>query len=136
MKLEAEVEELKNLVEELRTDIVEKDTRLDHLQKKNKELRSSSSQAKDEVIREFKSFKVFIDLLDKHYATGFEDFPMDALELFLEMNFDSIKLRTVVKSSLLQIGSEDLNVEDDASTPFPTKDGSKSGGNAPNGLSP
>ena len=31
MKLEAEVEELKNLVEELRTDIVEKDTRLDHL---------------------------------------------------------------------------------------------------------
>ena len=31
MKLEAEVEELKNLVEELRTDIVEKDTHLDHL---------------------------------------------------------------------------------------------------------
>ena len=31
MKLEAEVEELKNLVEELRTDIVENDTRLDHL---------------------------------------------------------------------------------------------------------
>ena len=31
MKLEAEVEELKNLVEELRTNIVEKDTRLDHL---------------------------------------------------------------------------------------------------------
>ena len=31
MKLEAEVEELKNLAEELSTDIVEKDTRLDHL---------------------------------------------------------------------------------------------------------
>ena len=54
MKLEAKVKELKNLEEELKTDIVEKDTRLDHLQKQNKELRSSSSQAKDEVIKEFK----------------------------------------------------------------------------------
>jgi len=61
MKLEAKVEELKNLVEELRTNIVEKDTRLDHLQKQNEELRSSSSQAKDEVIREFKLSKAFID---------------------------------------------------------------------------
>ena len=33
MKLEAEVKELKNLAEELKTDIVEKDTHLDHLQK-------------------------------------------------------------------------------------------------------
>ena len=31
MKLEAKVEKLKNLEEELRTGIVEKDTRLDHL---------------------------------------------------------------------------------------------------------
>lgn len=31
MKLEADVKELKNLVEELRADIVEKDPRLDHL---------------------------------------------------------------------------------------------------------
>ena len=54
MKLKAEVEGLKNLAEEFRIDIVEKDTRLDHLQKQNKELRSSSSQAKDEVIKQFK----------------------------------------------------------------------------------
>ena len=33
MKLEAEVAKMKNLVEELRTDIVEKVTYLDHLQK-------------------------------------------------------------------------------------------------------
>ena len=33
MKLEVEVKELKNLAEELRVDIVEKDTCLDHLQK-------------------------------------------------------------------------------------------------------
>ena len=33
MKLEVELKELKNLAVELRTDIVEKDTHLDHLQK-------------------------------------------------------------------------------------------------------
>ena len=90
MKLEAEVEELKNLAEELRTDIVEKDTCLDHLQKQNEELKSSLNQAKDEVIKEFKSSKAFIDLLDANYAASFEDFRMDTLELFSEMNVDSI----------------------------------------------
>ena len=79
---------------------------------------------------------MFIDLLDEHYATGFEDFPMDTLELFLEMNFDSIKVRTAAENSLLQTGSKDLNVEDDASSPFPTKDGSNSGGDALSGFSP
>ena len=88
------------------------------------------------MIREFKLSKAFTDLLDANYAEGFEDFRMDALELFPEMNFDSIKLHIAAKSSLLQKSSEDLNVEDDASTPFPAKDGSKSGGDAPSGLSP
>lgn len=46
MKLEAKVKELKNLAKELRTDIVEKDTRLDHLQKQNKELKASLNQSK------------------------------------------------------------------------------------------
>ena len=115
---------------------MEKDTCLDHLQKQNEELKSSSSQVKDEVIKEFKSSKAFIDLLDANYAASFEDFRMDTLELFSEMNIDSIKLRTAAEISLLQMSSEDLNVEDDASTPFPAKDGSKSGGDAPSGLSP
>ena len=136
MKLEAEVAELKNLAEELRTDIVEKDTRLDHLQKQNEELRSSSSQSRDEVIREFKSFKEFTDLLDANYVAAFEDFRMDTIKLFPKTNFDSIKLHTATESSLCQTGSRDFNVEDDASIPFPAKDGSKSGGDAPNGLSP
>ncbi|XP_075640250.1 uncharacterized protein LOC142611998 [Castanea sativa] len=57
---------------------------------------------------------------------------MDTLEMFPEMNFDSIKLRTAAESSLLQTSSEDLNVEGDASTHFPAKDGSKSSGDAPN----
>ena len=61
---------------------------------------------------------------------------MDLLELFLERNFDSIKLCTTTESSLLQKSSEDLNVEDDASTPFLAKDDSKSSGDAPSGLSP
>ena len=136
MKLEAEVEELKNFAKELRTDIVEKDTRLDHLQKQNKELRSSSKQAKVEVIKEFKSSKAFTNLLDTNYAVGFEDFHIDAVELYLEMNFDSIKLHTAAESSLLQTSSEDLNVEDDASTPFLAKDNLKSGGDALSGLFP
>ena len=136
MKLEVKVEELMNLPKILRTDIVEKDTYVDHLQKQNEELRSSLSQAKDEVIKEFKSSKAFTDLLDTNYATGFEDFSMDTLELFLEMNFDYIKLHTTAESSSFQTSSKDLNVEDEASTHFPAKDNSKFGGNAPNGLSP
>ena len=85
---------------------------------------------------EFKSSKVFTNILDANNAAGFANFCMDALELFPKMNFDSIKLRTAAENSLLQTSSEDSNVEDDASTPFPAKDGSKSGGNAPSGLSP
>ena len=38
-KVMDEVKDLKNLVEELKADAVEKDTRLDHLQKRNDELR-------------------------------------------------------------------------------------------------
>ena len=87
MKLEAKVVELKILATELKTNIVEKDTCLDHLQKQNEKLRSSLSQSKDEVIREFKSSKGFTDLLDVNYAVGSEDFHMHAIESFPEMNF-------------------------------------------------
>ena len=83
MKLEAKVKELKNLVEELGADIVEKDTHLDHLQKQNDELKSSLSKSRDEVIREFKTSKAYTDLLDENYVVGFEYFRMDALESFL-----------------------------------------------------
>ena len=38
-KVMVEVKELKNLVEELKANAIEKDTRLDHLQKRNDELR-------------------------------------------------------------------------------------------------
>ena len=109
---------------------MEKDTCLDHLQKQNDELRSSLSKFRDEVIKEFKMSKEFIDLLDENYAAGFKDFRMDAIESFLGVDFDSIKLRTIAESSLLQTSLEDVNIKDDASTLHPAKDGSKFGGNA------
>ena len=94
-------------------DIVEKDTRLDHLQKQNDELRSSLSKSKDEVIKEFKMSKEFTDLLDENYAAGFENFHMDTHQSFPGVDFDSIKLRTAAESSLLQTSSKDINIEDD-----------------------
>lgn len=59
VKLEDEVKELKNLVEELKVYIVKKETHLDHFQKKNDEFTSSLSKAKDEAIREFKMSSEF-----------------------------------------------------------------------------
>ena len=97
MKLEVEVVELKNLAEGLRADIVEKDTQLDHLQKQNEELRSSYEQAKDEVIKEFKLSKAYIDLLDTNYAAGFEDFRMDMMERFSEVDFPLLSLILVLQ---------------------------------------
>lgn len=60
---------------------------------------------------------------------------MDAVEAFLGVDFDSIKLPSVAESSLLRTNSEDVNIEDDAFTSLKTKDDSKSRGIAPSGLS-
>ncbi|KAL0007757.1 hypothetical protein SO802_009259 [Lithocarpus litseifolius] len=64
----------KNLAEELRTDIVKKESHLDHLQKKSDKLSSSLSKSKDKAIKEFKISDAYTKLLDENYATGFEDF--------------------------------------------------------------
>ena len=117
--------ELLNLIEELKTDVVEKDTRLGHLQKKNDELSTLLSNAKEDAVIEFKSSKEYTNLLDANYATGFEDFRMEAIENFPEVDFSSIKLDlTTATSSLLQANSKDVNVEDDATT-LPPKDDPK-----------
>ena len=72
---------------------------------------------------EFKASKQYIDLLDANYAAGFEDFKVEAMENFPEVDFSSIKLNlTAPTSSLLQTSSEDVNVEDDASTQPPYDD--------------
>ena len=110
-----------NLIAELRADLVEKDTHLDHIQKKNDELSTFLSKAKEDAIAEFKASKEFTDLLDRNYAAGFKDFRMDAVENFPEVDFSSIKLNlNAATSSLLQTSSEDVNIEDDASTQPPT----------------
>ena len=116
-KAKDEVNENKKLIEELRTDALEKDTRIDHLQKMNDELNTRLSKAKEDAVAEFKSSKAYTDILDRNYAAGFEDFRMDAIENFPEVDFSSIKLNLVAAtSSLIQTGSNDVNVEDDAST--------------------
>ena len=117
--------ELLNLIEELKTDVVEKDTRLDHLQKKNDELSTLLSNAKVDAVAEFKSSNKYTKLLDANYAAGFEDFRMEAIENFPEVNFSFVKLKLIAATnSLLQANSKDVNVEDDATT-LPPKDDPK-----------
>ena len=57
-------------------------------------------------------------MLDTNYTVGFEDFRMEAMENFPEVDFSSIKLNLggAATSSLLQTSSEDINIEDDATT--------------------
>ena len=125
-----EVKELKNLVEELKADMVKKDTRLDHLQKGNDELHALLKKAKEDAIEEFKAFSQFTVLLDGNYVAGFEDFHMDAEECFPKVDFSSIKLNIGVASSFLQMSSKDVNIEDDATTQ-PAQDEPNSGKNPP-----
>ena len=86
-KAKYEVKELQNLVEELRADIVEKNTRLDYLQKRNDVLSTLLKKAKEDAMVEFRASKQFTGLLDTNYAAGFEDFRMDAMENFLGVDF-------------------------------------------------
>ena len=122
-KAKEEAKELQNLNEELKTDVLEKDTRLNHLQKKNNELSALLEKVKGDAIAKFQASKQFTDLLDKNYATGFEDFRLDATENFPNLEFSSIKLNLgAATSSLIQTSSEDVNIEDDASTLPPPVD--------------
>ena len=116
-KAREEAKELRDLNEELKTDVLEKDTRLDNLQKRNNELNALLEKAKEDTDAEFQTSKQFTDLLDKNYAAGFEDFRLDAVENFPNIDFSVIKLNLgAATSSLLQTSSENINIEDDAST--------------------
>ena len=116
-KAKEEAKGLKNLNEELKTDVLKKDIRLDHLQKKNNEPSALLEKAKGDAVAEFQASKQFTDLLDKNYAAGFEDFRLDAAENFPNLDFSAIKFNLgAATSSLLQTSSEDVNIEDDAST--------------------
>ena len=122
-KAREKANELRNLNEELKMDVLEKDTRLDHLQKKNNELNALLEKTKGDAVTEFQTSKQFTDLLDINYAAGFEDFRLDATENFPNLDFSAIKLNLgAATSSLLQTSSEDVNIEDDASTLLPPAD--------------
>ena len=122
-KAKEEITEQRKLIEELRTDALEKDTRIDHLQKMNNELSTRLSKAKVDAVAEFKSSKAYTDVLDRNYAAGFEDFRMDAIKNFPEVDFSSIKLNlATATSSLIQTGSDDVNIKDDATTQLPLDD--------------
>ena len=54
-KAKEEAKELRNLNEELKTNVLEKDTRLDHLQKKNNELNALLEKAKGDAVVEFQA---------------------------------------------------------------------------------
>ena len=87
------------------------------LLRRNDELSTLLSKAIKDTVVEFKASKQYTDLLDTNYATGFEDFRMDAMENFPKVDFSSIKLNLgVATSSLLQTSSKDINIEDDATT--------------------
>ena len=116
-KAKDEAKELQNLVKELKVDAIKKDTRLDHPQKRNDKLSTLLSKAKEDVVVEFKASKQYTNLLDTNYITGFKDFHMDSMENFLKVEFSSIKLNLgAATSSLLQTSSENINIEDNATT--------------------
>ena len=54
-KAKEEAKELRNLNEELKTDVLENDTRLDHLQKRNNELSTLLEKAKGDAVVEFQA---------------------------------------------------------------------------------
>ena len=56
-KAKEEAKELQNQIEELKADAIEKDTRLDHFQKRNDELSAFLKKAKEDAIAEFKVSK-------------------------------------------------------------------------------
>ena len=90
---------------------------------RNNELNALLEKAKGDAVAEFQASKQFTDLLDKNYAARFEDFRLDAAEYFLNLDFSVIKLNLgAATSSLLQTSSEDVNIEDNASTLPPPAD--------------
>ena len=84
-KAKDEAKQLQYLIEELKVDIVEKDTSLDYLQKRNDELSTFLNKAKEDAVVEFKASKQFINLLDTKYVAGFEYFTWTLWKTSLEL---------------------------------------------------
>ena len=131
---------LKNEVEELKADSVEKETRIVHLEGQISAFNSSLEKAREEAVATFKKSDEYKNRLDNHYAAGYEDFRVDAKEAFPDLDFDSLKIPLATESSLLPTSSKDVNVVDDATNEVTqdatvvSKDVPKSGGDAAKGL--
>ena len=74
---------LKNEVEELKADTIEKKTRIAHLEVQVSEFASSLERARGEAVAAFKKSDEYKNHLDIHYAAGYEDFRADAKEFSL-----------------------------------------------------
>ena len=96
-RLQGSETKLKNEVEELKADNIEKDTRIVYLEGQEESL----EKAREEAIAAFKKSDEYKNHLDSHYAAGCEDFRADAKETFPDLDFDSFKLPLATKSSLL-----------------------------------
>ena len=107
---------LKDEVEKLKADSIEKETRITLLEGKVLELTSSLEKALEEAIATFKRLDEFKNRLDNHYAVDYENFGVDAQETYPDMDFDSFKIPLAIESSLLSTSSEDINMVDNATT--------------------
>ena len=125
---------MKNEVEELKANAIEKETCITHLEGQVSEFTSSLEKAHDEAVVAFKKSDEYKNRLDSHYAVGYKDFWVDAKEAFPNLDFDTFKIPLATKSSLLATSFEDVNVVDNTNNEV-TQDNPKSGGNAPSGLS-
>ena len=102
--------------EELKADNLEKDTRIVHLEGQVSEFALSLEKAREKAIAAFKKSDEYKNRLDSHYAAGYEDFRVDAIEVYPDLDFNSFKLPLATESSLLQMSFEDVNIMDDANT--------------------
>ena len=101
---------LKNEVEELKSDNIEKDTCIVYLEGQISGFVSSLEKACEEAIASFKKSDEYKGRLDSHYAAGYEDFRADAKETFPNLDFDSFKLPLATESSVLRTSSENVNL--------------------------
>ena len=140
-RLQGIEKKLRNKVEELKADSIERETCINHLEVKVQGFALSLENAQKEAIATFMKLDYFTNHLDQHYAAGYEDFCSDAKEAYFELDFDSFKIPTAAEISLLQMSSKEVNIMDDASIEpakdaiETTKEDPKSGSNAPSGLS-
>ena len=131
---------LKNEVEELKVDSVEKENRIVHLRGQISAFNLSLEKAREEAVAAFKKSDEYKNRLDGHYAASYEDFRTDAKEAFPDLDFDSLKIPLATESSLLPTSSKDVNVVDDATNEVTqdativSKDAIKSSGDVAKGL--